>query len=97
MKKKKCVWISSSGKLEFVIKEEDAAIIDHPGDALNDLRILRNNKEIEDQLQNFDPKIVKEELKEIGAWDNEELMDHNFNLTRLLWIICCDVNEGAYL
>jgi hypothetical protein len=37
---------------------------------------------------------VKDYLKDFGAWDDDELSDHDSNLQRLLWVVCCDFKEG---
>lgn len=37
---------------------------------------------------------VREELKEYGAWDAEDLADDNANWRRLTWIAACDVAES---
>lgn len=37
-------------------------------------------------------------LREFGAWDAEELADHEANNRRVLWIACCDIKEqGEWL
>ena len=36
---------------------------------------------------------TREYLKGYGAWDNEELSDHDANLKRLLWIMCGNLRE----
>lgn len=32
-------------------------------------------------------------LKTFGAWDKAELANHDDNLERLLWCVCCDLKE----
>jgi hypothetical protein len=32
-------------------------------------------------------------LKEYGAWDRQELADHDQNLQRILWLAACDITE----
>jgi hypothetical protein len=46
------------------------------------------------QLNALKPALVRDELKEYGAWDSDELANHADNLTRLLWIACGDLIEG---
>ena len=38
-------------------------------------------------------------LKPYGAWDDDELLDHDANMARLVWLIGCDLGESgeAYL
>jgi hypothetical protein len=32
-------------------------------------------------------------LKEFGAWNAEELADHEANVRRVLWQACCDIKD----
>jgi len=37
---------------------------------------------------------LRDELKEYGAWNDEELSEHSDNLKRALWLACLDAQEG---
>lgn len=89
-------WITGSGRIELNITKKQAGIGSHPGDCESDVNYLRQLPSIRRQLEKLSPELVAEELKEYGAWDNEELADHNQNLTRLLWVACCDIVEGQH-
>ena len=39
------------------------------------------------------PGKVASYLKSTGGWEAEDLADHDTNLQRLLWLICCDISE----
>jgi len=49
---------------------------------------------IKKQLAKLNPELVAKCLKELGAWNSEELANHEDNLSRLLWVACCDLVEG---
>ena len=49
---------------------------------------------IKKQLDKLSPELVAKCLKELGAWDAEELSNHEDNLSRLLWVACSDLVEG---
>ncbi|MDR1716485.1 MAG: hypothetical protein LBS20_11640 [Prevotella sp.] len=66
---------------------------DHPGDCYEDLLRLMQVGEIKDELDKINAENLKLELKEYGAWTDEELNNHNDNLVRILWITCCNINE----
>lgn len=87
------IWTSSSGRIELDLTMEQASKGYHTGKCDGDILELRSYSEIEDQLQKLDPLIVKSELKEMGAWDDLELSNHEDNLDRLLWIACGDLVE----
>lgn len=40
------------------------------------------------------PDKVREELKEYGAWSDEELMDDEANWQRIVWIAANDISEN---
>ena len=42
------------------------------------------------------PAAIAAELSEYGAWDEEELSDHEQNLHRLLWSAACSLKEERY-
>ena len=43
----------------------------------------------------FDAPIgsTKAYLASIGSWETSDLQDHETNLERLLWLVCCDIKE----
>jgi hypothetical protein len=87
-------WTESLGRIELQITKKQAQSCSHPGQCDLDVEALMQNPSIARQLKKLDPAIVSAALKEYGAWDDLELSDHNENLTRLLWVACCDISEG---
>jgi len=41
----------------------------------------------------IDPDKLRKELMGHGAWDTEELSDHDANLERIIWIASHSINE----
>jgi hypothetical protein len=96
-KQKELVWFSTgSGKIELEISREDAASGSHQGQCDNDIAALRTLPYIAEQLAKIDRKLLVGELKEYGAWTMRELVDHDQNLSRLLWLACGDIVEEAF-
>jgi hypothetical protein len=54
-----------------------------------------SNRKIRAQLERIDPKVLRDELREYGAWDDQELADHGQNLQRILWIAAGDIVENS--
>jgi hypothetical protein len=54
---------------------------------------LSKDPAIAAKMAKINPAVLAEELKEYGAWDAEELADHDQNIQRLLWIAGNDVAE----
>ena len=89
------MWFStSSGRIELNITKAQAAIGSHQGQCDADIAYLRTIPAIRRQLDKLDPVLLYKELAEYGAWDDEELTDHESNLNRILWIACGVIAEG---
>ena len=86
-------WSESLGRIELQMTLAQAQTCFHPGQCDADVLALSREPKIARQLQKLDPKLVAECLKEYGAWDEEELADHQQNLQRLLWVAACDIAE----
>jgi hypothetical protein len=88
------VWTSSSGRIELEMTMGDAESITPPGvDAAPLVEALSDVPRIKKQLEEIDPEVLKGELREYGAWDEEMLADHEDNLGRILWIAAGDIMD----
>lgn len=65
----------------------------HQGQCDEDIAFLRTVPYIKTQLDALEPAAVSAALKGYGAWDDAERADHDANLSRLLWLACCDIAE----
>ncbi len=87
-------WFSTgSGRIELEISPEDAESCSHSGDCEDSVLALMDKPYIKNQLERINPEYLKEELKEYGAWDEDELDDFEKNQMRILWLACCDISE----
>ena len=87
-------WSSSCGRITLQITKAQAEIGSHHGQCDNDVAYLRTLPVIARQLRKVDVEALRRDLREYGAWDTEQLADHEENLTRLLWLACSDIREG---
>lgn len=87
-------WSTSSGRIELQITKAEARDASHQGQCDFSVLVLSVKPRISRQLAKLSPELVAQELKEWGAWEDEELKNHTQNIQRLLWLACCDVNEG---
>jgi hypothetical protein len=90
---KKYYFTSSSGLIEFQLTKQQVLKGDHQGDCKSDIIELMKLPSIKKIMSNLDKDLLKRELKELGAWDEIELCNHDDNLKRILWIACCDIKE----
>lgn len=86
-------WTCGSGLVELLISKADAAKGSHQGKCDDDIQSLRHSPYIQAQLSVLDVNAVKSTLREYGAWDAIDLLDHDANLSRLLWIACGDIQD----
>lgn len=90
----KSLWFtSSSGRIELQMTMEQAESASHSGECDEDVRELSKVPAIAEQLTKIDPVLLSAELKEYGAWDDEERADHDQNLQRILWLAAGDITE----
>jgi hypothetical protein len=89
-------WTDSSGRLELQLSSDQAARGYHSGACDLDIKELQQDSGISGQLAAFNPDIVRDCLKEYGAWDSAELSNHADNLERLLWIACGDLVDQQF-
>lgn len=91
-------WFTTgSGRIEFYLTSSDAGIGSHPGPCDADVEYLLTVPYIVAQLAKIKPAVLAGELREYGAWDDDELSDHNQNLARILWIACGDIQEEEFI
>lgn len=90
------MWFStSSGSIELRILTRDAIACSHPGPCDSDVATLVRKPYIKRQLAAIAPDILRDELREYGAWDDDELADTVQNRARIVWIAACDIAEGV--
>ena len=82
------------GEIELTKKQAEKG--SHSGQCDNDIAELKQVPKIKKQLAVIDAIQLKNELKEYGAWDDEDLKDHEENLTRILWLACSNIVEEMY-
>lgn len=89
-------WTDESGLLSLEIALEDAQSGSHQGRCDEDIADLRRVPYIAAQLDKWSEADVRAELKGYGAWDEDDLADHDSNLNRMLWLACGAVVEEAF-
>jgi len=83
-------------RFEIELTKRQAESVSHPGPCDNDVDILLQDKKIIRQLKNIPDDKLREELKEYGAWNDEELQDRKANEQRIIWIAGCDIIEELH-
>jgi len=90
------MWFTSShGTIEIEMTMAQAQSASHQGQCDDDVQALSNNRKIRRQLERITPEVLRKELAEYGAWDEQELADHEQNIQRILWIAAGDIVENS--
>lgn len=89
-------YTSGSGRIELDIDYDIADSCNHPGPCDGDVAEAMLMPEIKSQLDAINPKVLADELSDYGAWNEDELKDHEQNKARILWIACGDIMEQDY-
>ena len=91
------MWFTSShGTIEIEMTLAQAQSATHPGPCDSDVLALSNHRKIRRQLERIDSEALRKELREYGAWDDQELANHEQNLQRILWIAAGDIVENHW-
>lgn len=65
----------------------------HSGDCTEDVQRCMELPEVKAELSEIDPDQLRKELREYGAWDDQQLSSHGDNLERILWIAAGNIQE----
>ena len=88
------MWYTGNYGIHLQLTKAQAESMSHSGRCDDDVSHGRTIPAIRRQLAKIDPETLVRELREYGAWDAEELADHDANLTRILWLAAGDIVEG---
>jgi hypothetical protein len=86
---------SSSGRIEFQMSLTQARRASHQGRCDEDVQALSQVPKIAKQLKAIKAEVLRNELREYGAWDDNELADHTQNIQRILWLAAGDIVDEA--
>jgi len=85
------IWTSTTGRIDLEMTAEQAASVHHSGQCDSDVLALSKVPAIARQLAKIDATVLREVLSEYGF---EELVDHDQNLQRLVWLAGCDLSDS---
>lgn len=85
---------SSNYGNDLRLTRNDANQCSHSGQCDNDVKEIMNKAYVKKQLAALNPEQLVKELQEYGAWDSDELSNHQENLMRWVWISAGDISEG---
>lgn len=77
----------------ITLSEEVVKLICRSGDNTEDVRRCLELPEVKAEMLKIPRVAIVEELKEYGAWEDEELPDEQKNLEKILWIAAWNIAE----
>jgi len=82
-------WFTSSmGRVGFQLPGQCVIDCMHSGDCQPEVDYWIPKLDLQ-----IDPQALISELSEYGAWDLDELQDHDQNIARIVWIAAGDLQE----
>lgn len=91
-----CWFTSSSGLVVFQLKLVDVVGCSHSGRCDDDVAAAKKTDYLTKQLAEIDPKRLRQELREYGAWNAKDLSDHQANLDRIVWLAAGEIQDRLY-
>ena len=68
----------------------------HSGPVDDDVADALLRDDVSAEFDRIDPEDLRAELKEYGAWNDEELSDHEQNRARILWLAACNIKDYGW-
>lgn len=84
---------ASFNRFEIQLTKVQAASCSHPGQCDADVGALLHVPKVRRMLNRINPDLIRAELKEYGAWNDQELMDMEQNRARIVWIAANNIME----
>lgn len=78
--------IAYFNRFDIKMTKDEARSASHQGKCDDDVKQLLVSKKIKNQLSKISDDDLISELKEYGAWDDEELKNRSDNEERIVWI-----------
>ena len=80
-------------RFELNVPQHIVDSVPRSGAVDNEINFHVYNSEIIDALDDIGAEKIRDELREYGAWEDDELADEKENRARLLWIAVGNIQE----
>ncbi|SAK58933.1 hypothetical protein AWB81_01770 [Caballeronia arationis] len=87
-------WSSPCGRLDLELTATQIFSVNLVGLQDQEIRRLSEDPDVKDQTAFWAAEVVAAHLREYGAWSEEELKDHQANIQRTLWTVCCELRDS---
>ena len=83
-------------RFDIQLTKAQALAASYSGDCTADVLALSQVPKVRHQLDRLDPDALRAELREYGAWSEEDLAEDEPNRQRILWIAAGDILENPH-
>ncbi len=80
-------------RFSIMMTAAQATSCSHAGECIDDVRALLRVPAIQRQIAHLNVDDIKAELREYGAWSQEELEDEDANVERIMWVAACNIRD----
>lgn len=82
----------------FEIQLPEAAVeqCHHSGSCDSDVEFWVEDPDVVAEFDKIGPEVLREELREYGAWDEDELADDGDNRRRILWLAAGNIQDEEF-
>ena len=82
-------------RFQITMTRAQAKGASHPGPCDDDIDFLLKMPSIKRQLAKIPDDVLASELREYGAWLDDDLADRELNEARIVWIAACNITENG--
>ena len=88
-------WTSSCGRIEIPFFKKDYSSVPLMGRADDAVEYLIKQPELVKRFDKYNDETIFKVVREIfGDYTDEELKDRTENIRKIIWVACCDLQEG---
>jgi hypothetical protein len=80
-------------RFTLILTRDQARSASHPGPCDSDVEQLARHPRVRRQLARIPDADLIAELRETGAWTDDELQDRTTNEQRVIWLAACQIRE----
>jgi len=84
---------TSFNRFEIQMTKKQALSASHSGDCESDVNSLLKLPAIKQQLKKIPDDTLQDELREYGAWDDEQLKNRHDNEQRIIWLAAGNIAD----
>lgn len=91
------IWSSGCGRIELPLFKKEYSTVPLSGRADDAVEALMKQPDIIKRFDKYSDETIFKVVRPIfGDYTDEELQDRTENIRKIIWIACCELQEGRY-